>query len=40
MMTIKQKSISIPNDDMRISLSTTVARTSDIVCRKQAQKSH
>ena len=36
----KQWSRLIPKDDMRVSLSTTVPRMSDIVHRKQAQKYH
>ena len=42
MMTMKTKHGSriVPMDDRRASLSTTVPRISDIVRRKQAQKSH
>jgi len=35
----KYQSQLIPKDDMRVSLSTTVPRISDIVRRKQTQKS-
>jgi len=30
----------VPKDDMSVSLSTTIPRISDIMRRKQAQKSH
>jgi len=34
------RSLQIPKHDMRVSLSTTVPRISDILRRKQGQKSH
>jgi len=37
---IKHRSPLIPKDNMRVYLSTTVPRISDIVRRKHAQKSH
>ena len=44
MMTTKQnidhRSRLIPKDDMRVSLSTTVSRKSNLVRRKQARKTH
>jgi len=39
-MTTKYLSRLIPKDDIRVSLSTTVPRVSDIMRRKQRQRSH